>query len=166
MRRALSRVLAVGLALAAASGPVALAQQPPTPAPVMPASVPAKVSVIVRVIDASSERAYVDPKLAGWASALAKTPFSSFTLLQERTLLLPDGDGGTLSLPDGRTLALQLTSHNSTEATVAVSSRRAGAEPVETTLTITRNRAFMYVLRLSQPGQAGHALLLKVDVRY
>ncbi|MCA9570905.1 MAG: hypothetical protein KC656_23855 [Myxococcales bacterium] len=139
------------------------AQAQPAPAPVMPTSVPARVDVTVRVIEASSKGTRVDPRLAAQAASLKSTPFTAFQLLDEQRFKLPDGRSAEVVLRDGRRVTLTLRGHDTRAARVHVAIHRGGPERVETDLTVARDRAYMYVLRTAE---AGVSLLLEVDVAY
>jgi hypothetical protein len=152
-----ARVLLLGAALGFGAPEAAQAQA----APVMP-SVPSDVSLGVVVVRATREGRRLDPRLAQLAQHLERMPFTAFDLVQEHRWRLHDRGRQDIALPDGRTTTLVLLSHNGDEAKVAVSSRRPGADPVETVLTIHRDRAFVYALRTGPDA----ALLLRVDVHY
>lgn len=153
----------LGALLLLLAGPAALAGPPTQPAPVMPAQVPARVQVQVRVVRASYGAVALDPRLSGVASALQRTGFQAFSQLDDQVMLLADGQRGNVVLPDGRTVSLTLVRHAPEEAQVHVQVQRQGAEPVVTALTVKRDRAFLYALKTPEPQVA---LLLLVEVRY
>jgi hypothetical protein len=154
----------VGAVIAAA----ALSIATPTPAhaqaaTVMPSSVPSDAQLGIVVIRASQgDVPRLDPRLSGWSHHLASLPFQVFDLVAEHKWRVHDGGRQELALPEGRSTTLTLSSHGPTEAKVSLSSRHAGHEPIETVLTVKRDRAFFYVLRTGKDS----ALLLRVDVHY
>ncbi len=146
------------------SGPAVPAwAQAPAPAPVMPSPLPARVRVSVRVVVATQEAPRLDERLAAVAPMLTKTGFSSFTSAGSEEFLLADGASGRVVLPDGRTVHIQLTRHQTEDAQLVVRTERPGAEAVETSISVRRNRAFVMAVRTPQPDRA---FLLLIDARY
>lgn len=141
----------------------AVAGPSPAPAPVMPSPLPARAAVVVHTVVATRDGARMDPRLAEMSSVLLRTGFTSFSSAGETRLLLADGATGAIELPDGRTVRLTLGRHLQEEAHVVLRTERPGTEPVETALSVRRNRAFLYAVKTQRPDSA---FLLMVDVRY
>lgn len=154
---------ALALALALLGGGLAHAQPAPVPAPVMPSTLPARVDLTVRVIEASKRGSGMDARLSAQAASLRSTPFTSFRLLDEQRFKLPDGRSAEVQLADGRLVTLTLGAHDPRAARVHVAIHRGGPQRVETDLTVARDRAYMYVLRTADPEVS---ILLEVDVAY
>ena len=129
----------------------------------MPATVPAKVDVRVQVIAASATEPAIDPRLESLKPALERLPFKGYRVLHEEGERIADKGLLNFVVRKQRAVELHLHAHNDREAKVTLRTHREGREPVETDLTIRRNRSFLYVLR---DGEAGGALLLKIELRY
>lgn len=154
---------ALWLALLLGGPALAAPAQAPAPAPVMPSQVPARVGLTVRVVQATKGEPGMDPRLESVASVLLRTGFSTFGLADQQAFKLADGASSRLLLPDGRTVSLTLTAHLPDVAHVTLRTERPGAEPVETSLSVKPERAFVYAVKTSRPDLV---YLLLVDVRY
>ncbi len=163
VRRLASLLAFVGLA---ASAPSLARAEPPTsgvasPAPVMPTTVPSRVTVGVMAIQATSEPGPIDERLRPLLSALQALPFKSFQLLDTREVLLRDASHGDLRLAGGRTLTVHLVSHDDKQAQVRVELVTGDKKVLDSTVVVRRNLTFNLAVRTTTG-----ALVVPITVRY
>jgi hypothetical protein len=161
MRRLL-HIVGLWAGLHAAWGVSAVAQTPPTPAPVMPNAVAPKVDIGVMVISASATPGPTDARLSALLPTLRTLPFQSFTLIDEKAVRLTDGASEAVVLSGDRRLRVQLLSHDAKEARVRVELMAGEVQVVDTTISIHRDRSFYVAVRSAD----GATLILPVSVRY
>ena len=152
----------LGACLWGAVVPELAVAQERAPAPVMPSPVPARVTVEVKVIQASSEAGASDPRLASMMGALSRMGFARFWLVDEHAGAMADTEELTLRLPENRRLRVSLVSHDAAAARVRVELISGEVRVLDSTVSINRNRAFF--LKVGLP--AGGAIILPVGVRY
>jgi hypothetical protein len=104
----------------------------------------------------------VDPRAQDLARQFADMNIRGFKVLDEKALVLGDGQSGAIALPDGRKLELQLLSRTAQAAKVRIQMSRGAQTKLDTTVNIQRNRTFVVGGPKTEEGK----LIIPVTARY
>jgi hypothetical protein len=104
----------------------------------------------------------VDPRVRDLAPQFAGMNLRGFKVLDSQSLVLGDGQSGSVSLAGGRKLELQLVSRTAQAAKVRIQLMSGSQKKLDTTVSIPRNRAFP----VAGPPHDGGRLIVPITARY
>jgi hypothetical protein len=104
----------------------------------------------------------VDPRVRDLAPQFAGMNLRGFKVLDTQSLVLGDGQSGSVSLAGGRKLELQLVSRTAQSAKVRIQMMSGSQKKLDTTVSIPRNRAFP----VAGPPYEGGRLIVPITARY
>ena len=120
------------------------------------------VRVEMTVVHATNQHKRVDPRLRSVMKNLRFMKFTGFDLLntEERGLRL--GEEVTMPLVKGREVRIRLVSRDAEKSTLRVRVFQRGAQQMDTTISVHRNRSFI----IAGPKYQGGVLILPLAVKY
>jgi len=104
----------------------------------------------------------VDPRVRELAPQFAGMNLRGLKVLDSQSLVLGDGQSGSVSLAGGRKLELQLVSRTPQAAKVRIQMMSGAQKKLDTTVSIPRNRAFP----VAGPPYEGGRLIVPITARY
>lgn len=104
----------------------------------------------------------VDPRAKDLAQQFASMNLRGFKVIDSQSLVLRDGQSGSVSLAGGRKLELQLVSRTPQAAKVRIQLMTGAQKKLDTTVSIPRNRAFP----VAGPPYEGGRLIVPITARY
>lgn len=164
--------LALAIALGALVADDAMAQSRPAPAPRPGVAqtesgdskpVARQVTVKIMCVRATNANNRVDPELQSVMQHLKMLKFRGFSLVDQHSKSLEDGDETSFDLEGGRTIKVSLLQHDGTAAKVRLRMLNAqGTKQLDTTVSIHRDKSFM----VAGPKLGDDVLILPVTVSY